>query len=538
MTRLHRRRLASFRPAIEMLEGRCCPTTVTNLMDSGPGSLRQAILDASSGDTVDFQPGLTGTITLTTGALAIVNKNLNIVGPGAGMVTVSGNRQSSVWGIALGNVGISGLTIADGTGGINEGQGTLSVRDCTFSGNITNPGPSGDGGAIADYGGVLNVNNCTFSGNSASSGGGIEIGNATMVMVNNCTFSGDLADGNGGGIDNNGQLMVNNCTFSGNDASSNGGGIRNNGTLHTRNTIIAVNTAGTGPDLSGSLGSSGHNLIGDGSGGSGYLPSDLVGRVAGLGPLQNNGGPTQTMAPSAGSLAIGAGDPTGDPATDQRGYPRIVGGTIDIGALQTQVAGVATHLTFDGPNVITAGTAFNVTVTARNDFGLPVTGYTGTVHFTLTGPVTVMADYTFTADDMGQHIFTNLVLHRAGRYTLAVADTGTPLITGSTTFSITAAAADHIAFSVPTTIPAGQAFAITVTVQDAYGNTVTDYDGTVLFALTGPFSALANYTFQADDHGSHTFNIAGVIPQGDYLLTGADAGDPFVSGRIMFTVSA
>ena len=66
---------------LEDLEGRCVPSTVTTLSDAGAGSLRQAILDTPAGGTVDFQPGLTGTITLTSGELAI-NKNLTIAARG------------------------------------------------------------------------------------------------------------------------------------------------------------------------------------------------------------------------------------------------------------------------------------------------------------------------------------------------------------------------------------------------------------------------------------------------------------------------
>jgi hypothetical protein len=65
---------------LELLEGRCVPSTVTNLADAGPGSLRDAIAMTPSGGTVDFQAGLSGTITLTTGELDI-NKDLTIDGP-------------------------------------------------------------------------------------------------------------------------------------------------------------------------------------------------------------------------------------------------------------------------------------------------------------------------------------------------------------------------------------------------------------------------------------------------------------------------
>src|SRR6516225_8501060 len=84
------------RPRVETLEGRCLPSTVTNLLDAGPGSLRDAIATTPAGGTVDFQPGLTGTITLTSGELAI-NEDLTITGPGADVITVSGNNASRVF---------------------------------------------------------------------------------------------------------------------------------------------------------------------------------------------------------------------------------------------------------------------------------------------------------------------------------------------------------------------------------------------------------------------------------------------------------
>jgi probable HAF family extracellular repeat protein len=94
--------------------------------------------------------------------------------------------------------------------------------------------------------------------------------------------------------------------------------------------------------VSGTQNSQGHNLIGDGTGGSGYDSTDLVGTSSDpidpkLGPLQENGGPTPTMAPLPSSPAIDAGDPTNAPPTDQRGLPRVLDGATDIGAVELQV---------------------------------------------------------------------------------------------------------------------------------------------------------------------------------------------------------
>ena len=104
------------------------------------------------------------------------------------------------------------------------------------------------------------------------------------------------------------------------------------GTFSVRNTIVALNLVdftGNGPDISGGLPftSQGHNLIGDGTGGGGFtngVNGDIVGTDVNpidpkLGPLQNNGGPTKTLALLAGSLAIDHGDNVNLPPADQRG---------------------------------------------------------------------------------------------------------------------------------------------------------------------------------------------------------------------------
>jgi hypothetical protein len=109
-----------------------------------------------------------------------------------------------------------------------------------------------------------------------------------------------------------------------------------------RNTVLAGNLAASGADLSGDFGSLGHNLIGNAKGGSGYGPSDLLFLDPLLGPLQDNGGPTWTMALLPGSPARAAGDTTDAPSFDQRGpgFARVVQGAIDIGAFEVQASAV------------------------------------------------------------------------------------------------------------------------------------------------------------------------------------------------------
>ena len=104
------------RPYLEILEDRTVPSTLTVLLntDSGTGSLRQAILDATSGDTIDFDSALTNqTITLTSGAL-LVNKDLTFTGLGASHLSISGNDASRVLDISNATVTLSDLTITHG----------------------------------------------------------------------------------------------------------------------------------------------------------------------------------------------------------------------------------------------------------------------------------------------------------------------------------------------------------------------------------------------------------------------------------------
>jgi hypothetical protein len=177
--------------------------------------------------------------------------------------------------------------------------------------------------------------------------------------LQNCTFANNTATGStssgGGGAIYNGSLggkwftlNVTNCTLADNTASNGaGGGIWNagSGTLNLTNTIVAQNTAAlAGPDISGTINSADHNLIGDGGGST--IVTDQGGNLVGgngnpvidprLGPLQNNGGSTQTMALLADSLAIGHADNAKAPPTDQRGHKRIdVSGEVtDIGAYE------------------------------------------------------------------------------------------------------------------------------------------------------------------------------------------------------------
>ena len=112
------RRGRPLRPRLEGLEDRTVLSTLTvlNALDKGAGSLRDAITRPTSGDTIVFAPGLDGqTITLTSDELAI-RKSLDIEGPGAGLLAISGNDANRVFDISSEGltVTIAGLTITHG----------------------------------------------------------------------------------------------------------------------------------------------------------------------------------------------------------------------------------------------------------------------------------------------------------------------------------------------------------------------------------------------------------------------------------------
>jgi hypothetical protein len=187
-------------------------------------------------------------------------------------------------------------------------------------------------------------------------------------------------------------------------------------------------------------------------------------------------------------------------------------------------------------DTITAGTPATVHVTIQDTFGNTVPGYTGTVHFASTDARAVLpANYTFTAADAGAHNFTGVVLKTAGPQSIFVNDTAamTTIQPGEEDVQVTPAAADHIMFTNPSTVTAGNPFPITVTVQDAYNNTATNYTGTVHFTTSQ--GAQANYAFTPADMGSRTFTVT-LVHAGMLTVTGTDTSGTGATGMTSITV--
>jgi predicted outer membrane repeat protein len=236
---------------------------VTNANDSGPGSLRQALADATDGYTITFV--VTGTIQLTSGEL-FIGKNINISGPGALYLAVSANYQSRVFHIEHFmpiTVNISGLTIRNGNssagsgGGIYAFNANLTLSHCVVS---DNGAPGGGGGGIYTADGAALIENCLFLNNSAASrdGGAIYIigaccGPQASLDLRTSTIMGSYAI-NGGAIYNieNVALTITDSTINNNQASHNGGGICNTGFVgyvpgvYLTNSTVSDNTAAAG----------------------------------------------------------------------------------------------------------------------------------------------------------------------------------------------------------------------------------------------------------------------------------------------------
>jgi predicted outer membrane repeat protein len=353
-----------------VLEDRLAPAllTVTTLQDTGVGSLRGEIAVAAPGDTINFP--VTGTIPLTSGPIAIM-QNVTINGPGPGVLSISGSHASRIFDISNANVSISDLTLTQGktvgnSGGAiastnanltltrcvlsgNQavsanggaiayiGGNTQTITDCTFTGNTAD----GNGGAIDSPGITLNASGSTFDHNTTNNtdgGGALSIGAGTVALTN-CTFTANAADsGHGGAINSNfaATFTLVNCTVAGNSANT-GGGISSvaGTTLSLANTIVASNNAASGPDVSGTIVSQDYNLIQNPSGATinGTITHSITGVNPLLGPLADNGGPTETMALTLGSPAIDAAGLNG-PSADQRGVARPQGSAFDIGAYE------------------------------------------------------------------------------------------------------------------------------------------------------------------------------------------------------------
>jgi hypothetical protein len=379
-----------FRPRIEGLEERALLSTLTvvNLDDSGPGSLRDNLAQAQSGDTIAFDSGLRGTITLTSGELP-VSQSVAIQGPGADLLSISGDHASRVFEILPeADVAISGLTITDGLAnargsGVNliGGGGlfvaphaTLTLTDSVVKDSIGNstsatadaPGlVSGTGGGIFNAGTVTLINDL-IQGNTANTGSAADVTGgqitaagggifnrraATLTLIDtavmdntaNAGASSLRTDAEGGGIVSSGILSLTGVTVSGNianagpvtaDRSANtvgtGGGLMiMGGAVTVTNSFFLDNTANTASAFGTNLQSGLVDVKGEGGG------------------IFNQGALTVTTTAFSGNVA-NSGSATGGFVATVTGY----GGAIDNHGSQLTATGLGVT-----DNIANAGSA-------------------------------------------------------------------------------------------------------------------------------------------------------------------------------------
>lgn len=300
--------------------------TVTNVGDSGAGSLRQAIIDAnnaSGADTIVFTANpfqvQANTIQIST-ELAITG-DLTIDASNTKGVEITSFNASRILNISLATVQLNSLSI--------------------FAGRVTAPD---NGGCILVNGGGIIINNSTvWACNSTGNGGGIYLQSGNMIFQNS-TLSINSATLSGGGLYiNNASANASfvNSTISNNSANQSGGGISvTNGTVNSRNSIHSNIIS----DVAGTMNSQGYNLIKNTTGLT--ITGTTTGNILNTDPLFGqfglNVGITRTHEIGITSPAIDAGDPIMAGTPDQRRARRNTDGNIngvagvDIGAYEKQ----------------------------------------------------------------------------------------------------------------------------------------------------------------------------------------------------------
>jgi hypothetical protein len=260
---------------------------------------------------------------------------------GAGAVTVDGGS------LVVTNCAIVGNSAP--TGGAIVNSGTVQILGSVLADNVATM--IGGAVAFASSSSTLTIADSTLSGNSAATGGALGTSVGGTVAMTNSTLTGNSASGKGGAFYGHKypQLTLTNVTVSGN-SSANGGGLflTSDGSYGTTslafsNTIVSANTAPAGRDIGGTFPppSGSNNLFGSALNTAPLNDAanhNLFTDTPGLGPLRDNGGPTDTLALLADSAAIDAGSNAAAAAltTDQRGpgFDRIAGAFVDIGAFE------------------------------------------------------------------------------------------------------------------------------------------------------------------------------------------------------------
>ena len=357
----------------------------------------------------------TDAVTITN---AIISGNDATVGDSGGLYIYGASGT-----VTIEDSVISGNQAANSSGGVKivyALETAVVIRDTEISGNVAGNAAGGlylydsfpvtlervrlmdntagayaGGGAF--WGSEVTVVESQISGNQAPVTGGLYVAYGTYLYLVNSTIANNTATtGSIGGLAVNGSFAtVDVSTISGNSAPAGAAGnvFLYDAAFYMRNSIIANGTAVAGPDLvtGGSTAEINYSLIEDPSGAVFTGANNLTGVDPQLGPLQNNGGPTETMKPASTSPAVNAGDPAyTTPPNDQRGMFRPVG-IVDMGAVELNPGTL--QFQSNGYNVGENGSFVTVTVTRTGGSD----GAVGVNYTTGSGTATAGADFTTTS---------------------------------------------------------------------------------------------------------------------------------------------
>jgi hypothetical protein len=468
---------------------------------------------------------------------------------------------------------LDGVTITDGNadqtnskgGGIYDNSGAATINDCIITGNT-----AFIGGGIYENDASLTLTNCTLTGNSATNGGAIDTSNSATTLTD-CIISGNSASSGAGISDESeaatlintvlsgnqaaqaGGAMYNyacspsltNCTISGNTAVQ-GGGIFNTGPNGNPSSPALVNcilwgdTATNGNEIYNSSGSSATITYSDIDQSSFTATGDIDANPIFVRNPGTNGSTDYGdlhLQGASPAINVGSNAAISGTTTDLDGNPRIVNGTVDMGAFESPADKL---VIVTAPAASTAaGNAVSIVVDTEDQNGNIITGDDSNVVANIvTGPTGAsLGGVSTVADQSGQATFNDLILTKAGTYTIAFSQSS---VAGATTntFTITAGAPASLTITQqPTNTTAGQAISpVIVQVKDQYGN-LADGSSVSIAVATGPSNpSLGGTTTLATSGGIATFSNLSLDQAGSYTLAFTDGSIPSVTSS-SFTIT-
>jgi hypothetical protein len=516
------------------------PGTTLTLNDTPVSNLQLALQSASineggsvnlSGSFVNPSPIDANTVVINWGDGTTGNPDTTTLNLAAGVTSFSGVTHQYLeesGGQPNGKYPIS-VAVSDGEGGQASAQTSIQVNDAALTAGALTPPAATEGkafsnttvfhftdadpnGTAGDYAATVQTGDATLTSTAnpgnvqvvAHSGGGFDVllSYTYAEELSNKTFGVSVTDAGGS------STSQSTSTFSVADAPLAATGtavtpVTGNSFTGVVATFTDADPAGTATDYTATI------TWGNGK--------TSAGTIAASGSGFTVSGTNTYAADGVYAIMVTIKDAGGSSAT---------------ASSTAYVGGLATHLGVTAATAETAGTPFALTVTALDAAGHPAYSYAGTVHFTSTDAKAALpANYPFTAGDLGTHVF-SVTLLTAGTQSVTATDTAKSTITGKQAGIVVSpgAVSKFAVVSSAGSVTAGKALSVTVTAQDAYGNTVTGYTGTVHFTSTDPQAVLpANYTFTAKDAGKHTFSVT-LKTAGGQTVTVTDTASSTVTG--------